>query len=41
VWQAYTTHPAHVAVIADHIGPVLASKSFVQYADDAVRSAGA
>ncbi|MCD9197462.1 Dabb family protein [Aeromicrobium wangtongii] len=40
-WQGYKTHPAHVAVVTDHIGPVLGSKAFVQYEDDAVRSAGA
>lgn len=40
-WQAYKTHPAHVAVIADHIGPVLGSKAFVQYTDDDVRVARA
>ncbi|MFI5427877.1 Dabb family protein [Aeromicrobium sp. UC242_57] len=37
-WQAYKTHPAHVAVVTDHIGPVLAGKAFVQYADDEVRT---
>lgn len=40
-WQAYKTHPAHVAVVTDHIGPVLGSKAFVQYSDDAVRVATA
>lgn len=40
-WQAYKTHPAHVAVISNHIGPVLASKAFVQYVDAAVRIATA
>jgi len=39
-WEAYKTHPAHVAVIRDHIGPVLGSKAFVQYDDAAVRTAG-
>lgn len=32
-WEAYRTHEAHVAVIRDHIAPVLQSKSFVQIAD--------
>src|SRR6476620_2074241 len=40
-WEGYKTHPAHVAVIADHIGPVLGSKAFVQYEDAAVRVATA
>ena len=40
-WQAYKTHPAHVAVVTDHIGPVIGSKAFVQYIDDAVQSATA
>jgi hypothetical protein len=40
-WQADKTHPAHVAVVTDHIGPVLASKAFVQYGDDTVRVATA
>ena len=40
-WRAYGKHPAHVAVIADHIGPVLGSKAFVQYEDAAVRVATA
>lgn len=39
-WQGYKSHPAHVAVIAEHIAPVLSSKVFVQYDDDAVRSFG-
>ncbi|MFZ2174917.1 MAG: Dabb family protein [Rhodococcus sp. (in: high G+C Gram-positive bacteria)] len=29
-WEAYRAHPAHVAVLTDHIKPVLASKTFVQ-----------
>jgi len=29
-WRAYAVHPAHKAVIASAIGPVLASKVFVQ-----------
>jgi hypothetical protein len=37
-WQAYKTHPAHVAVAAGHIRPMLGSASFVQYTDDAVQS---
>ena len=40
-WRAYGKHPAHVAVIADHIGPVLGSKAFVQYDDADVRVATA
>ena len=40
-WEAYKTHPAHVAVIADHIGPVLGSKAFVQFHDADVRVATA
>ncbi len=38
-WEAYRTHPAHVAVIGTHIAPVLISKAFVQYEDSAVRKA--
>jgi hypothetical protein len=33
-WEAYRTHPAHVAVITERIAPVLASKSFVQLAEE-------
>ncbi|WP_244929417.1 Dabb family protein [Nocardioides sp. W7] len=40
-WEAYKTHPAHVAVITDHIAPVLGSKAFVQYDDADVRVATA
>ncbi|WP_144875917.1 Dabb family protein [Microbacterium sp. 1.5R] len=29
-WRAYAAHPAHQAVITQHIAPVLASKAFVQ-----------
>lgn len=29
-WQVYAAHPAHQAVIAERIAPVLASKQFVQ-----------
>lgn len=32
-WRAYGAHPAHVAVVKELIGPALASKAFVQYAD--------
>lgn len=39
-WEAYRTHPAHVAVVKTHIGPVLGSKAFVQYDDADVRTAG-
>ncbi|MGW5383280.1 Dabb family protein [Nocardia sp. NPDC003963] len=37
-WEAYRAHPAHLAVISDHIAPVLAAKAFVQYDDDTVRT---
>ena len=40
-WRAYGSHPAHVAVVTEHIKPVLASKAFVQYDDADVRSATA
>lgn len=40
-WRAYGQHPAHVAVVHDHIVPVLGSKAFVQYDDAAVRVATA
>lgn len=40
-WRAYGSHPAHVAVVTDHIKPVLAGKAFVQYDDADVRVAGA
>ncbi|CAM3224531.1 Dabb family protein [Nocardioides dubius] len=36
-WEAYRTNPAHVAVVKERIGPVLAGKAFVQYDDAAVR----
>ncbi|GGL17406.1 Dabb family protein [Nocardia jinanensis] len=39
-WEAYRTHPAHVAVIADHIAPVVSAKAFVQYDDNTVRTSG-
>ncbi|MGL3148989.1 Dabb family protein [Microbacterium sp. A82] len=29
-WRAYAAHPAHKAVIAERIAPVLAAKAFVQ-----------
>jgi len=32
-WRAYAAHPAHQAVIAERIAPVLASKAFVQIDD--------
>ncbi|WP_300680221.1 Dabb family protein [Nocardioides sp.] len=38
-WRAYGSHPAHVAVVTEHIVPVLVGKAFVQYDDAAVRSA--
>ncbi|MGI5267527.1 Dabb family protein [Nonomuraea sp. CA-218870] len=31
-YTAYRDHPAHQAVIADHIRPILASRAAVQYA---------
>jgi heme-degrading monooxygenase HmoA len=40
-WRAYGKHPAHVAVVTIHIGPVLGSKAFVQYDDVDVRTATA
>lgn len=40
-WRAYGSHPAHVAVVTEHIKPVLAGKAFVQYDDAAVRVATA
>jgi hypothetical protein len=39
-WEGYRTHPAHVAVVKNHIGPVLGSKAFVQYDDADVNTAG-
>lgn len=39
-WRAYGSHPAHVAVVKTHIGPVLAQKAFVQYDDADARTAG-
>lgn len=33
-WEAYRTHPSHLAVLTDHIKPVLASKTFVQIDED-------
>ncbi len=29
-WEAYGSHPAHVAVVQERIVPVLAAKTFVQ-----------
>jgi heme-degrading monooxygenase HmoA len=40
-WRAYGKHPAHVAVVTEHIAPVLASKAFVQYDDADVRRGSA
>lgn len=40
-WRAYGSHPAHVAVVTEHIKPVLAAKAFVQYDDAALRTARA
>jgi heme-degrading monooxygenase HmoA len=40
-WRSYGKHPAHVAVVSTHIGPVLGSKAFVQYDDADVRVATA
>lgn len=31
-WAAYGAHPAHVAVVEQHVKPVLASKVFIQNA---------
>ncbi|MEU5842168.1 Dabb family protein [Rhodococcus sp. NPDC047139] len=39
-WAAYRTHPAHVAVVTERIGPILESKSFVQYDDSEVCETG-
>jgi stress responsive alpha/beta barrel protein len=40
-WRAYGSHPAHVAVVTDHIKPVLAGKAMVQHDDADVRVATA
>ena len=40
-WRAYGQHPAHVAVVKEHVAPVLAAKNFVQYDDADVRTATA
>ena len=40
-WRAYGAHPAHVALIADHIRPVLAGKAMLQFDDADVRVATA
>jgi heme-degrading monooxygenase HmoA len=40
-WRAYGQHPAHVAVVQQHILPVLAGKAFVQYDDADVRATSA
>ena len=34
-WEAYGSHPAHVEVVSTVIGPVLASKTFLQVDDAA------
>ena len=36
-WRAYGSHPAHVAVVTEHIKPVLAGKAMVQYDDADLR----
>jgi Stress responsive A/B Barrel Domain len=36
-WQGYGSHPAHLALIGEHIKPVLVSKACVQYNDSDVR----
>ena len=38
-WRAYGSHPAHVAVVTEHIKPVLAGKAMVQYDDADLRVA--
>jgi hypothetical protein len=30
-WQAYTHHPAHRAVVVEHIAPILAERAAVQF----------
>ena len=30
-WQRYADHPVHLQVIADHVKPILAARSAVQY----------
>lgn len=40
-WRAYGTHPAHVAVVSEHIRPVLAGKAMLQFDDADVRVATA
>ena len=40
-WRAYGSHPAHVAVVTEHIKPVLAGKAMVQYDDADLRVATA
>ncbi len=37
-WRAYGDHPAHQAVVKDHIAPVLAAKAFLQVRGDAPQS---
>lgn len=29
-WQAYTAHPAHLAVVAAHIQPMLSARAAIQ-----------
>ncbi|WP_244929226.1 Dabb family protein [Nocardioides sp. W7] len=36
-WWEYGSHPAHLALIGEHIKPVLAAKAFVQFDDSDVR----
>ena len=36
-WRAYGSHPAHVAVVTEHIKPVLAGKAMVQFDDADLR----
>ena len=40
-WRSYGSHPAHVAVVTDHIKPVLAGKAMVQHDDADLRVATA
>ncbi len=38
-WRAYGSHPAHVAVVTEHIKPVLVGKAMVQHDDADLRVA--
>lgn len=38
-WEAYSDHPAHKALIAERIAPVLQDKAFAQVADFAEKTA--